>query len=259
MMQTVFLNEPDDFDAWRDAARALVIAGVRPEDVVWQVGQATDLFAVDAPLPKTASALPVPKSFIDLARTAICHSDPERCALLYKLLWESQRRRGLLADHADPLVRRVDDLAKAVRRDIHKMRAFVRFREVRDHYVAWFEPDHHIVRANAAFFVRRFAAMRWSILTPDLAIHWDGKTLHEGPGARREDAPDGDPVEALWKSYYASIFNPARVKVQAMTKEMPKKYWRNMPETALIPGLIASAQAREAAMIERSLASGNPA
>ena len=38
----------------------------------------------------------------------------------------------------------------------------------------------------------------------------------------------------MWKTYYASIFNPARVKVKAMTKEMPKKYWRNMPETALI-------------------------
>jgi DNA polymerase len=39
-----------------------------------------------------------------------------------------------------------------------------------------------------------------------------------------------------------------------MTKEMPKKYWRNMPETALIGELIAGAQSREAEMIERSAA-----
>jgi uracil-DNA glycosylase len=250
-MQTIILPQPDDFDTWRDAARALVAAGVRPEDVVWQVGQTTDLFASTTPLPEPKGTLSVPKSFVDLARATLCHSDPERCALLYKLLWQSQRRRGLLADHADPLVRRIDELAKAVRRDIHKMRAFVRFRELEGHYIAWFEPDHHIVRTNASFFVRRFASMRWSILTPDLSIHWDGKALHEAPGARREDAPDGDPTEELWKSYYASIFNPARLKVHAMTSEMPKKYWRNMPETALIPGLIASAQARETAMIER--------
>ncbi len=62
----------------------------------------------------------------------------------------------------------------------------------------------------------------------------------------------GDPVEAVWKTYYASIFNPARVKVKAMTKEMPKKYWKNMPETALIGELLAGAQKREAAMIETS-------
>jgi DNA polymerase len=31
---------------------------------------------------------------------------------------------------------------------------------------------------------------------------------------------------------------------------MPRKYWKNMPEAALIPDLIAGAQAREAAMVD---------
>jgi DNA polymerase len=66
------------------------------------------------------------------------------------------------------------------------------------------------------------------------------------------DAPSGDPLEETWRTYYASIFNPARVKVGAMLKEMPRKYWKNMPETALVPGLIASAQARESAMVATS-------
>jgi len=161
-----------------------------------------------------------------------------------------------MEDSADPLLRRLEAMAKDVRRDMHKMHAFVRFREVEGEgstrYVAWFEPDHHIVRSNAGFFVRRFANMAWSILTPEISIHWDGETLTESPGATRADAPDGDPVEETWKTYYASIFNPARVKVKAMTKEMPKKYWKNMPETALVGELIAGAQAREAGMVEAS-------
>ena len=138
------------------------------------------------------------------------------------------------------------------------MHAFVRFRRVEseeeeesgEHYVAWFEPEHHIVRANAGFFMRRFANMRWSILTPRGSLHWDGETMREGPPAQRGDAPGGDPVEDLWRSYYASIFNPARLKVGAMLKEMPRKYWKNMPEAALIPELIAGAQTREAKMVE---------
>lgn len=56
----------------------------------------------------------------------------------------------------------------------------------------------------------------------------------------------------MWKSYYAAIFNPARLKIGAMLKEMPRRYWRNMPETALVPGLIAGAQAREAAMVAKA-------
>ena len=251
-MHTVTLPAPDDFDAWRGAARALVLAGTRPEDIVWQVGASDDLFATAEPLPDATGTLSVPRAFIDLAKSAICHRDPERFALLYTLLHRMQAQRALIDDHADPLVRRIEELAKNVRRDVHKMRAFVRFRELDGTYVAWFEPDHHIVRHNAAFFMRRFANMRWSILTPDLAIQWDGKTLSEGPGASKSDAPDGDPTEEVWKTYYASIFNPARVKIGAMLSEMPKKYWKNMPETALIPGMIAAAQARESGMIERA-------
>ncbi|KAA9018783.1 UdgX family uracil-DNA binding protein [Sphingobium limneticum] len=254
-MYRVALTAPDDFDGWRAAARRLALAGVDPADIVWQVGdQSIDLFG-DTPLPaeRPGAGFAVPRAFVDLAEKAILHSEPARFALLYALLCRLRGRPGLMEDKADPLLRRVDVLAKAVRRDIHKMRAFVRFREISDdggeRFVAWFEPDHHVVRANAGFFMRRFAAMRWSILTPEISIHWDGETLAEGPGAKRTDAPDGDPVEALWKGYYAAIFNPARLKTGAMLSEMPKKYWRNLPEAALIPDLIAGAQAREAAMI----------
>ena len=254
-MWTILLASEDDFDGWRDAARALAGVGIPAAEVSWQVGDSGgDLFAAPAPLPQDPTPFSVPRAFLTLAETAICHSDPERFALLYALLLRLRERPGLLSDGADPLVQRLERMAKAVRRDIHKMRAFLRFREVATaegpRFVAWFEPEHHIVRANAGFFVRRFASMRWSILTPALSLHWDGEILSEGPGAARADAPDGDPLEAVWKTYYASIFNPARLKTGAMLKEMPKKYWRNMPETALVGELVASARAREAEMVE---------
>ena len=260
-MHVVTLPAPDDFDAWRDAARGLIAEGARPDDVVWQVGDvATDLFAdAGTTVPASPAArFAVPRAFLDLARSVVLASDPERFALLYTALDRLRREPKLIEDQADPLVRRLDRIAKDVRRDIHKMRAFLRFREVEEdgapRFVAWFEPDHHIVRANAAFFVNRFASMRWSILTPEVSLHWDGKTLSEGPGASKVDAPEGDPIEAVWKTYYASIFNPARVKIGAMLKEMPRKYWKNMPETQLVPGLIAGAQARESGMIEKARA-----
>jgi DNA polymerase len=259
-MRSISLPAPDDYDAWRDAARGLALAGVPAEQVAWQVGaEGGDLFGRDAaaPLPSAAApAFTVPRAFVSLARSAICHSDPERFALLYALLLRVFDQPRAMEDSAAPLLRRLEGLAKEVRRDIHKMHAFVRFREARDEagarFVAWFEPDHHIVRAAAPFFARRFASMRWSILTPELCVHWDGETLTESSGATPADAPDGDPVEETWKTYYASIFNPARLKVGAMVKEMPKKYWKNMPETALVGGLIAGAQAREARMVEAS-------
>ncbi len=250
----VTLAAPDDFDGWRDAARDLAEAGVPAKAVVWQIaGGEPDLFGEErssADVPSFA----VPRAFVDLARDVICHSDPERFALLYAMLLRLRASRHAMEDRADPLLDLLHRLAKDVRRDVHKMHAFVRFREVDEgqRFVAFFEPDHHIVRHVAGFFVRRFTNMRWSILTPELSINWDGKTLSEGPGAVRADAPDGDPLEAMWKTYYASTFNPARLKVGAMLKEMPKKYWRNMPETSLVAPLIAGARNRELDMIETS-------
>jgi DNA polymerase len=258
----VHLIEPDDFAAWRERARRLVQCEVPPDRVAWiEPTGSGDLFAdgerrMPSP-PEGASPVRASKRFVKLARNAILHSDPERFALLYRLLWRLQANGRAMEDKADPDVRKLEELDKNVRRDSHKMHAFVRFRLVEnpdaetddEHYVAWFEPDHHILRANAGFFVRRFANMKWSILTPQGSLHWDGEALAEGPPAQRGDAPTGDPTEDLWRKYYASIFNPARLKVGAMLKEMPKKYWKNMPEASLIPELVAGAQNRETQMV----------
>ena len=265
----VQLPEPDDFEFWRERARSLVQCDVPPDRIAWvEPGGSGDLFAhgerrMPVP-PEDARAVRANRRFVQLAKNAILHSDPDRFALLYRLLWRLQANPRMMEDKADPDVRRIEELDKNVRRDSHKMHAFVRFRLVEDpddlesedtgdHYVAWFEPEHHILRANAGFFMRRFSNMRWSILTPRGSLHWDGETMSEGPPAQRSDAPGGDPMEELWRSYYASIFNPARLKIGAMLKEMPKKYWKNMPEAALIPELVAGAQKREAAMVEKGM------
>jgi len=250
----VTLSRPDDFDGWRQAARDLAEAGVPESAVLWQVESLeTDLFGTENRQPRGES-FPVPRSFVDLARDVVCNVDKERFALLYAMLLRLKSNRRALDNLADPLVIRLEKLAREVRRDIHKMHAFVRFREFDDRFVAFFEPEHHIVRRAASFFVDRFTNMCWSILTPELSIHWDRSSLSEGPGATRSDAPREDPVEEIWRTYYASIFNPARLKVGAMLKEMPRKYWRNMPETSLVQPLIAGARGRELEMIDASVA-----
>ncbi|NDV99253.1 UdgX family uracil-DNA binding protein [Salipiger sp. PrR002] len=263
-MHSVSLPEIGTFEAWRDEARALLGASVPPGEVLWQRGQgAADLFSngpgAEAP-PPAASAplsvpLSVPRGFVDLARLAICHSDPERFARLYALLWALRSDKRLLSDRADPRIDRLERMAKEVRRDRHKMTAFVRFREIgtpganRRSFAAWFEPTHHIVELTAPFFVSRFGDMDWCILTPDISAHFEGGDLRFAAGAARPDLPE-DATEDLWRTYFRNIFNPARLKPKAMQAEMPKKYWHNMPETQLIPELLASAQARAQEMAE---------
>ncbi len=253
-MRSITLAHQVDFEGWRTAARSLALEGVPPEQTVWSVGESQDLFA-EPSRPAASGAFTVPRSLVQLAETAIQAREPSRFALLYGLIWRFHAgEKSLLEDLADPLLQRVQRLAQSVRRDTHKMRAFVRFREVTEagttRYVAWFEPEHYIVEANAPFFVRRFATMTWTILTPYRSAHWDGETLRIGAGARPSDVPDDDALEDYWRTYFASIFNPARLKIGAMTSEMPKKYWKNLPEAAAIPELIRASRARTSAMVE---------
>jgi DNA polymerase len=51
-------------------------------------------------------------------------------------------------------------------------------------------------------------------------------------------APPHDEHEALWRTYYRSICNVARINPGAMQREMPQRYWPNLPEAAEIPTLI---------------------
>lgn len=300
--QTIILpGDGTDFEHWRSMARWLWSQQVPPQDVVWltedQQRYSPDLFVSPSQVTHPADlhraeseaktpTLTAPRAWLELAEHSLLNCAPERFGVLYRLLCRMQRDKGLRHDPLDPDHVQMQLWVKSVRREVHKMHAFVRFRPVAmaDNpidgtgplYVAWFEPVHHIVQAAAPFFVKRFANMRWAILTPQCSLRWwpqapqvsalaeqgvaapyavqplKGRSgvLSWGPGAQASDAPDPDDGEGLWLTYYAHIFNPARLKIAAMRKEMPRRYWRNLPEAPLISSLIQSAQARSAVMID---------
>ena len=247
--------------AWQREARRLLAGDVAPVAVAWEEISSSEpalpIFdEIDMESPPERRFF-VPKDFPAVAELVALHADPARWALLYRIVWRlTHGEPKLLAVSVDQDVARANEMAKSVRHDIHKMRAFVRFREVRleegSWFVAWFEPAHHIIEHNAKFFVDRFASMRWSILTPERCAHWDGAELSFTAGVSKEQAPAEDAVEALWLTYYSNIFNPARVKVKAMQAEMPKRYWRNLPETAVIPSLLQEAPHRVDKMLTDS-------
>ncbi len=259
-MRVVRLASETDFEGWRAAARALRAEAAAPADVLWTVdgGQAS-LFPADAPQAKGAGegGFRVSRAFVDLAERVALHRSPERFDLLYRLLWRLEATPRLLEIASDPDVSRAMDMQSQVNRAAHKMKAFVRFREVAtqdgaDAFVAWFEPAHRVTEATAPFFTRRFANMAFSILTPDVCAHWDTRALSFTPGADPADAPAGDDLEAYWRIYFAATFNPARLRTAAMVREMPKRYWRNLPEASLIPEMTRAAGDRTTAMVEKA-------
>ncbi|MFO0792223.1 MAG: UdgX family uracil-DNA binding protein [Pirellulales bacterium] len=262
-----------NFDDWRQSARHLLAHGTPPADVHFIprsaqrslfdapaedntscVDQSNEPIAVDRHHSSRAS---VPQDFLELAREAACHRAETRFDLLYRVLWRlTHGERRLLEVETDDDIHRLRMMEKAVRRDAHKMKAFVRFRRImndgEEQFIAWHRPDHHTVELVAPFFARRFPSMNWSILTPCGSVHWNGRELAFGPGLPSTEAPRGDELEDLWRTYYGPIFNPARIKLKTMTREMPVRHWRTLPETSIIPDLLTAAPQRVAEMLERS-------
>lgn len=257
------LAEPGDFAEWRSAARGLLAGGVAPEDVSWRGSdEGASLFGDEVAV-APSGAVSLPRELLEIAERVICHRDPEVPARLYRIIWRAARDRQLLARTIDPEVDWLRGADKAIRRDVHKMHAFVRFRRLgeeagRESFAAWFEPSHRILRLTAPFFQRRFYGMDWAIVTPDARAIWQEETLTYGPGGTKDEVPESDVVEDLWRTYYGAIFNPARVKIDAMRAEMPKKYWKNLPEAQDIAPLLAGAEARVERMREAAVSLANP-
>lgn len=126
--------------------RALRDEGVRPDQVRWRIvgeddGGGQDLFEADDDIERRAepsraealapaSAMPLPRSFVDAAREVFVHADPRRLPLIHRLALR-------IADDArawdDPLHEdrwQFERMHCEVKREVHKTHAFVRFRRL---------------------------------------------------------------------------------------------------------------------------------
>jgi len=207
-MPRIVLARETDWDGWRAATRAHVRAGTPPEAIAWSIGPAPD------PLPEASSSFGVPRALVALAAQAIQARDPGRFDLLYRLVWRAQTGEPVLEQSDDPELARVRRLALAVRAEAHRMRTHLRFLPLPDPaptlYLGWYAPAHFVLEANAQLLARRFAALRFTVLTPDASAHWDGAVLRFGPGLDPALVPDDAALVAQWREYAPDILAGAR-------------------------------------------------
>jgi DNA polymerase len=244
------------FDEWRTAVRQLVAQRVPPESVEWSGSEDEgDLFSSAATAPASdaaaqpvasTAALRLPRELVEMLASAACFSAADRWAFLYKVVWRWQLGERDVISAADPDGARLYTMVKAVRREEHDMHAYVRFRERNEEdgaprFVAWFEPTHDVLPQVARHFARRMGDATWMIATPTATVLWDGQQLHDAPPRMRSAADIDDAGEALWLTYYRSIFNPARLNADLLRSHIPSRFWKNLPEGAIVPTMISAA------------------
>ncbi|MEO7885682.1 MAG: TIGR03915 family putative DNA repair protein [Polaromonas sp.] len=273
----VTLQGQADFEGFRRAARGLLAQNLLPEQVSWQCSSTPadvtpNAGTAHSPAFSDAPSVSVPPEYMALCQAAVMHRSPQRFNVLYRLLWRLVHEPELRHNQLDPDMALARQMAEEVRHDMQKMKAQLRFHSVQDDtfktrpqsgplHVAWFEPEHHIVEAVAPMFARRFAHMRWAILTPECSVESDylgpqdsRRTRHAapvpaaeasgpasrasrhtddalgslrfGPPADRQTAPTPDASEQRWLMQYEQVFHPARLRRRMMQKDSPQRYYR---------------------------------
>jgi probable DNA metabolism protein len=249
------------FATWRQQARWLLSHEVEPSRVSWNT--VADLFATDEALPEALGPYQarVPLALMTQLQTAACYRGEQRWSVLYEVLWRVGHgdRTAMLA--GDRLGSELHRRIKQVTRESHHLHAFLRFVELPapppsigdvpalppgPEYVAWHEPAHDILATASEHFIGRMGQKRWLIATPQDGVYYDGSQLiHQRhcPLQWQQMARDAeDPQGELWLTYYSHIFNPARLNPKVMQGHLPTRFWKNLPEGALIPGLISEAR-----------------
>ncbi len=211
-MPRIVLARDTDWDGWRAATRAHVLAGTPPEALAWSIGAQAE------PLPEASGSFGVPRALVALAAQAIQARDPGRFDLLYRLVWRAQAGEPVLEQPDDAELTRAHRLALAVRAEAHRMRTHLRYLALADPapdpgptlYLGWYAPAHFVLEANAQLLARRFAAMRLAILTPEASAYWDGAALRFGPGLDPALVADDAALAAQWRDYGPDILAASR-------------------------------------------------
>ena len=241
------------FAEWREAARELLAFDISPHAVKWMAHDGGDLFSSAPPEPATAidphranPTLHMPRKLMDMLQSAACCRVDDRWAFLYRVVWRWQHGEQVVLSAADEDGSRLHAMVKAVHREEHDMHAYIRFRERPEaegapRFVAWFAPAHDVLPQVAQHFVSRMGRISWMIATPDASVLWDGETLHDTGPLMRSAADLDDAGEALWLTYYRSIFNPARLNAKLLQSHIPSRCRNNLPEGA--PEMVSQAAA----------------
>jgi probable DNA metabolism protein len=167
-----------------------------------------------------------------------------------EVMWQFVRHvfgndRNVEEDYGHPAVWAVRQAAKRVKREAHRMEAFVRFKLTSDQlYYAIIEPDCDVLPLIAGHFESRYADQRWLIYDArrNYGIYYDLTTVAPvsvdfNQGRRATStliAEISDEREEfyqeLWRRYFKSVTIDARKNVRLQLQHMPKRYWRHLTE-----------------------------
>lgn len=168
--------------------------------------------------------------------------DGEDNILLGYIRYVFDSAQNIEEDYGNKYVMRVSEMVRMMRREKHRMEAFIRFKKLRDEtFYAAVEPDFNVLPLLIKHFKSRYTDQKWIIydmkrcygLYYDLHdtqfITLDFAIAHQDHAISAYNDEEGL-YQDLWKNYFKSANIPARKNTKLHLKHIPKRYWKHLTE-----------------------------
>jgi probable DNA metabolism protein len=185
-----------------------------------------------------------PEALVKFYRTFLSEQKGIEDVLLQYIRYCLASKKNIEKDFSHPAVIEIEQVARKVWREKHRMEAFVRFQQTRDNiYYALIEPDYNVLPLIIPHFRDRYADQRWMIWDGirKNGIYYDLVDVHEVDVSFMPGTNGGKDIQViydehepiyqqLWQQYFRSVNIPARNNKKLYLKHMPVRYWKHLPE-----------------------------
>jgi probable DNA metabolism protein len=184
------------------------------------------------------------ETLFDIYRVFLSEVEGIENTLLRFIQYIFSNKNSIEKDFSHPAVIAIADMVKKVRREKHRMEAFIRFQKTKDGmFYAIIEPDFNVLPLIIRHFKNRYADQVWIIYDTrrKFGIHYDGISCSEitidfstADMEANKDETQLDEQEELyqklWQSYFKSINIEARKNTKLHLQHVPRRYWRYLTE-----------------------------
>lgn len=168
--------------------------------------------------------------------------DGEDNILLGYIRYVFDSAQNIEEDYGNKYVMRVSELVRMMRREKHRMEAFIRFKKLRDDtFYAAIEPDFNVLPLLIKHFKNRYADQKWILydLKRCYGLYYD---LHDTQFIELDFSTSNPDhtlyayneeeslYQELWKNYFKSANIPARKNTKLHLRHVPKRYWKHLTE-----------------------------
>lgn len=185
------------------------------------------------------------KETISILLRIFLSEHPHKERLILKSITDILRNPGMdvFQNLADPDMLEISKILKSMRREIHRMHAFVRFERLKENlYFAKIEPDFDVLPLIGNHFEKRYADQKWMIF--DLKRHYgliydlenvdffypESDQIQNLKNPEQFHHEEEKHFQKMWQNYFVKTGIPSRKNMKLHIQHVPKRYWKYLTE-----------------------------